>query len=45
MIERKHDIYRVQSEAQGPGVGPQYDQAREGRGGGFRGRGHGEGFG
>ena len=25
MIERKHDFYRVQSEASGPSAGPQHD--------------------
>src|SRR5271155_324546 len=45
MIERKHDIYRVQSEGPAPVAGPQYDAACNGRGGGFRGRGRGTGFG
>ena len=51
MVERKHDLYKVQSVTPGLAAGPQHDSAYGGRGGGFRGRGgfrgfgHGEGFG
>ena len=45
MIERKNDLYRVQSETPGPAAGPQHEPAHVGRGGGFRGQGHGGGFG
>src|SRR5713101_6210680 len=45
MIERKHDFYRVQSKTSGPVVGPQHELAHGGRGGGFRGRDRGGGFG
>ena len=41
MIERKHDIYRVQSETPGPVAGPQYEPAHDGCSGGYRGRGRG----
>ena len=44
MVGAKQDLYRVQSETQGPAAGPQPDPAYGGRGGGFRGRGHGGGF-
>ena len=37
MLDRKHDLYRVQSETQGPASGPQHDPAHVGHGGGFRG--------
>ena len=37
-------MYRVQSETQGPVVGPQHDLAYGGRGGGFRARERGGGF-
>ena len=42
MVDRKHDLYRVQSETPGPAAGPQNELTPIGRGGGF---GHGEGFG
>ena len=42
MLDRKHDVYRVQSETQDPAAGPHPDLAYGGRGGGF---GQGEGFG
>ena len=45
MIERKHDLYRVQSETSGTTVGLQHEPAQDGRGGGFRGQGCGGGHG
>ena len=45
MRERKHDLYRVQSETPSPIAGPQHEPDRDGRGGGFRGRGRGGAFG
>ena len=45
MVDRKHDLYRVQSETLGPVAAPQHEPAPIGRGGGFRGRGRGGGFG
>ena len=45
MVERKHDLYRVQLETPGPVVGPQHEPTHDGHGGGFRGRCRGGGFG
>ena len=44
MLDRKHDVYRVQADTQGPAAGPQPDLTYGVRGGGFRGRGRGGGF-
>ena len=44
MLDRKHDVYRVQLETPGPATGPQPDQAYRGHAGGFKGRGRGGGF-
>ena len=44
MIDRTHDLYKVQSETSGPAAGLQHEPAHDGRGGGFRGRGRGGGF-
>ena len=40
MVDRKHDLYRVQSETPGPAVGPQHESAPIGHRGVF---GHGRG--
>ena len=45
MVGANQDMYKVQSEPQGPAAGPQHDQAYGGRGGGLRGQGRGGGFG
>ena len=45
MIERKNDLYRVQTETPGPAVGPQHEPTHVDCGGGFIGRGHGGGLG
>ena len=45
MVGAKQDMYRVQSEPQGPVARPQHDPACGGHGGGFRERGRGGGFG
>ena len=45
MVNRKHDLYIVQSETSGLVAGPQHEPTPIGCGGGFRGRGRGGGFG